>query len=156
VKAILATYYGAKIPVLVDDDDFDFINKFGWHVDSKGYARCKKDGKGTFMARLIMKVTDPQIFVDHINGNSLDNRKCNIRLSSNSQNQANRQNHPLNKSGYRGVCWAKDTKKWQASIKVNCRSIYLGQFINIEDAADAYKKAAEHYFGEFSEHRKAA
>lgn len=70
--------------------------------------------------------------------------------TSNSQNQANRQNHPLNKSEFRGVFWAKDTKKWQASIKVNRNSIYLGQYKNIEDAAEAYKKADELYLGNFS------
>lgn len=156
MKIILATNYGLKTEVMLDDDDYEWAKSIGWHVDSKGYARGSYKGKNRFMARLIMKIDDPKIYVDHINGNTLDNRKCNLRLANNSQNQANRQMHSTNTTGYRGVCWAKDTQKWQASIKVNRKSIYLGQYTNIEDAANAYKKAAEEYFGDFAEHKKVA
>jgi hypothetical protein len=156
MKVILATNYGTKTEVLVDEADYELVKNIGWHIDTKGYARAKISNKGKFMHRLIMGVTNPNIYVDHINGNPLDNRRENLRLATNSQNQANRQIHSTNTTGYRGVCWAKDTQKWQASIKVNRKSIYLGQYTNIEDAANAYKKAAEEYFGDFAEHKKVA
>ena len=151
MKIILATNYGSKTEVMLDDDDYEWAKSIGWHIDSKGYARCSYKGKNKFMARLIMKIDDPKIFVDHINGNTLDNRKCNLRLASNSQNQANRQRHPTNTSGFRGVYWNKKSNKWQAGIKYLRKSIHLGMFDTPEEAHEAYKKAAFEIYGDYTE-----
>lgn len=156
MKSIIARRLGHSFDVLVDDNDFDLVLKTSWHVDKMGYARGKIKGKKIFMHRLIMKASDPTVYVDHINGNPLDNRKQNLRLASNSQNQANRQKHKNHSSKYRGVTFNRKSNKWQAGIKVNGKSIHLGLHIIEEDAAEAYRKAAEFYFGDYSEHSRAA
>ncbi len=83
--------------------------------------------------------------LDHINRNPVDNRIENLREVTHSQNQQNRAQDPRNKSGARGVIWAKHAKKWRAQIRVDRKSIYLGYFDTVEDAACAYIAAAKKY-----------
>jgi hypothetical protein len=86
---------------------------------------------------------------DHISGNKLDNRKCNLRLANNHQNSANVGIYRNNTSGRKGVSWITKTSKWNARIVVNKKRIHLGDFDDLEEAANAYEQAAEKYFGEF-------
>lgn len=90
--------------------------------------------------------------VDHINGNGLDNRRCNIRISTNSQNQANRSAGVNNTIGFKGVRLAKGykSKPWRADIKLNGKRKFLGYYSTPKEAAYAYNKASETIFGEFS------
>lgn len=85
--------------------------------------------------------------IDHINGNRGDNRFSNLRLTTRSQNNMNLPLRVDNISGYRGVTWRKDTKKWHARITVNSKITILGDFIDLEDARAARAKAEELYFG---------
>ena len=87
--------------------------------------------------------------VDHINGNSLDNRRCNLRLCTRQQNNGN-QRPRRHSSIYKGVYWNKEHQKWQAKITVNYRNIDLGRYKDEEAAAEAYAKAARRHFGEFA------
>lgn len=156
-----------KIPLtqgrcaLVDDDDFDRVSKYRWHAwrvpsKNKYYARRSLGkGGGKFpkqrMHRFIMEVTDPLTEVDHINGNGLDNRKENLRLSTKTQNQRNRQGPcKMNKSGYRGVGWSQLHGAWRARVTVNKRQIILGFFDSPIAAAKAFDAAAMKYYGEFA------
>lgn len=89
--------------------------------------------------------------VDHINHDTLDNRKSNLRVCSHSENLRNRTGPNRNsKSGTRGVCWYKRDSKWHAQIKVGYRRIHLGYFSNIEDARRAYAKASAEHHGAFA------
>lgn len=73
--------------------------------------------------------------VDHINHDTLDNRKNNLRLATTSENQQNRESCQSNsKSGIRGVCWDKQRRKWKCHIKLNGKKVYAKFFDNIEDA----------------------
>lgn len=92
--------------------------------------------------------------IDHINGNSFDNRIENLRETNQSLNTANSLLSKANTSGYKGVVWRKDTKKWMAQIVKDRKRYGLGSFDNIEDAANAYKVAAEKFFGEFARPEK--
>ena len=92
----------------------------------------------------------PLRLIDHINGNKTDNRISNLRLADHSQNAASRPLGKTNTSGIKGVSWNAAKRKWQASISVNNRTIYLGRFDEIEDAAQAYKRAALSRQGEFA------
>lgn len=148
----------------VDDDDFDAVSVFRWRVATIS----RKDGtKFHYAIRTInrrdgaqrIKTTQTMhqfllpsnLMIDHADGDGLNNQRNNIRLATNSLNQANRKHLPLNGSSqYRGVTFHKNCNRWQASIKVNQKSIYLGVFINEIDAAHAYNEAALIHFGEFA------
>ncbi len=89
------------------------------------------------------------ISIDHINGNTLDNRKCNLRIATPSQNSMN-QRIKEHSSHYKGVTWHRQHGKWYAQLKHNQHLNFLGLFLNEEDAARAYDAKAKELFGEFA------
>jgi len=89
-------------------------------------------------------------YVDHKDGNGLNNTRGNLRLATREQNMANRRKHSNNTSGFKGVCWHKHKGKWQAQISVSGTIIHLGRFTSKEAAYAAYCDAAEKYHGEFA------
>jgi len=94
--------------------------------------------------------------IDHRNGQKSDNRLCNLRLADRAENSTNRRVHKNNTSGFTGVTWCNRLESWTAHIQVRNRRVYLGSFHAIEDAAAAYRKAAELHHGEFAAHRRAS
>lgn len=141
---------------LVDDEDYVKLLRCKWHcnlLNGKYYAgTCIKiGGKWTIisMHRYIMK-PKKVVYVDHINGDSLDNRKENLRYCTKAENNMNRLKNLNNTSGYKGVIWNKLAKKWQSQIKYDNKLLYIGVYSNIIDAAKAYNEAAIKYHGEFA------
>ena len=104
-----------------------------------------RERKVIHMHRRVMKY-DGELFVDHENGNGLDNRKANLRLATMSQNCCNRKR---DSSKYKGVV-RKPNNKFEVCIKYHGKRIYLGLYGNETDAARAYDEAAKHYYGEFA------
>lgn len=92
--------------------------------------------------------------VDHINGNKLDNRRSNLRLCTQSENMRNRGATALNTSGFKGVHWSANDRKWRAGIKVEGKRIFLGLYLSKEEAAEAYNRAAESLHGLFASKNK--
>lgn len=92
----------------------------------------------------------PKDQIDHINGIKTDNRICNLREATNSQNGKNLGLSKANKSGVKGVSFENYTQRWKASIKVENKTISLGRFNSIEDAAKARQLAEQHYFKEWN------
>jgi hypothetical protein len=141
--------------VLVDDEDFEFLSQWKWHLSDGGYAlrnNHKRLGvlhysnKQIRMHRVINN-TPEGLFTDHINRNKLDNRKCNLRTVNKSLNSINRDKPINNKSGYRGVYWDTWSKKWRAELKVNAKKVTLGRYSNLEDAATARMVGERKYYG---------
>jgi len=150
VKSIKLT---KGMEAIIDDDDFDLVNAFKWHFSTRGYAhstdrsgikrRCLK------MHRLIMNAP-AGMDIDHINGNKLDNRRCNLRICTRSENMFNRPKNRLNKSGYKGVCWSNYLGKWKSSISCNGVVYHIGVFDDPKVAYDAYCAKAKELHGEFA------
>lgn len=88
--------------------------------------------------------------IDHVDGDSLNNRIENLREATQSQNMGNSRMKNTNTSGYKGVTFRKDTKKWSAGIMVNGKHISLGSYLSKEDAANAYANGAKKFFGSFA------
>lgn len=148
-KKILLTQGKAA---LVDDKDYEVLSRYNWHYVSQGYAARKEKIKGkrkvVLMHRQILRATDK--WVDHINGDGLDNRRENIRLVTPSQNRMN--SKPLRTLGskFKGVYRHTKTKKWCADIRFNGKTNYLGSFDLERDAAAAYNLAAKQKFGAYA------
>ena len=131
---------------IIDSEDYTKISQFKWYLDGRGYI--VSSGRRHKLHRLILDVHDCLIQVDHINGNKLDNRKDNLRLVSNQQNQMNIHKKKGTSSKYFGVCLdgrIKLTNRWIASIKVDYKNIFLGRFNTEIEAALAYNNASEKY-----------
>ena len=140
---------------IVDDEDYEYLSRYKWHVTPNGYARksiwdpsAKIEGSIAMHREILVPPDTYQI--DHINGNKLDNRRDNLRICTPSQNKMNVGKTSKNKSGYRGVSKERRLHKWRVSIKADGRRINLGNFYDILDAARAYNEAAKKYFGEFA------
>ncbi len=89
-------------------------------------------------------------FVDHINGNGLDNRRCNLRLCTQAENSANQRSTRTGSSKYRGVSRYRDGKRWVAQIKRLYKNKHIGLFMSEKQAALAYNRVAEELYGEFA------
>lgn len=138
---------------IVDDEDYERVNRHGWVVSGKRtlYAHATIGGKSVYMHRLILAA--PQgAHVDHINGNTLDNRKENLRVCTRSQNSANSRKYRLQAatSKYKGVSFYTRYNKWVASIKAQGKQHFLGYFSEEKEAAIAYNRAALNLHGQFA------
>jgi hypothetical protein len=102
------------------------------------------------IAWLLHHKTLPTMQIDHINGNPCDNRMCNLRLATVSQNAMNRGLQKNNSSGFKGVNYYSKRNKWNARIKANKKYYHLGYFDTAEEAHLAYCKKAKELHGEFA------
>lgn len=131
---------------IIDIDDINNIVQYKWHHRNNGYCGANPN---ILLHRIIMNVKNGE-YVDHINGNKLDNRKQNLRICTNQENNFNKGLYSHNTSGVTGVSWDKSRNKWEVSIKINQKKINLGRFENFNDAVNKRKDAEIIYFGEFT------
>lgn len=138
-----------------DLEDYDKIKGYCWseHIYKNGYrtldARDKSTGKVVRMQWVIAGK-----YYDHINRNTLDNRKHNLRLVSQQKNAQNSSMQSNNTSGFIGVCWCSSKQKWNAYIRVNNKQKHCGYFNSKYDAIVSRLKAELKYYGaEFAPQR---
>lgn len=142
--------------VRFDRSDLSLVLPLRWvrtGPTEKPCASSRRRGEGDIkMHRLIMGITDPQIQVDHINHDTLDNQRCNLRVATKSQNTSHRRIPMHNSSGYLGV-YKKDGH-WAAQIEASCGhrriAFYLGTYDSQDEAAKVRDAAAIKLQGEFA------
>ena len=142
---------------LVDDEDFDrastitwsgYKNEYTTYVTTRKWDKTAKRYFSMSLHRFIMKCTDPNIEVDHKDGNGLNNQKSNLRLATRSQNMMNRRMQKNNTTGYRGV-FITPSKRYKAMIGFNKKLMCLGTYATPEEASKVYQDKAKELFGIF-------
>lgn len=143
---------------LVDNKDYEniwMISHRKWQLSGMGYPIRKYKNEMTgkiesmYLHKLIMG--NPKGFqVDHIDHNTLNNQKSNLRICTTQENRRNQRKLIKATSIFKGVHWNKKCKKWRASITVSSKPIHLGLFIKETEAAQAYNKKAVELFREFA------
>lgn len=143
----------------VDPADYKRLREYEW-FSIKGtrnfYAVRRVKGTNgtrfamTYMHRELIEFPDGML-IDHVNQNSMDNRRANLRAATRAQNIRNRKKFS-NSTGskYKGIYWDKNRKRWITRIMLEKKKIHLGYFQNEIDAAKAYDRAARKYHGEFA------
>lgn len=142
----------------VDDADLDAVASARWYALLTGggkfiYAArsVRRDDGGRAVCLLHRQLlgAQPGQVVDHVNGDTLNNRRSNLRLCTKAQNCRNNRGRG-SASGFKGVSWYPRYGRWVAGICVDYRSVTLGYFDTRELAALAYDAAALLHFGEFA------
>ena len=135
----------------IDKEDYPFVSKYSWSFDGRGYV-VSYAGTNKLMKlhRILLNISDPYIFIDHIDHNPANNRRNNLRKCDNSQNNANRSLDSRNKSGRTGVLWDEHRQKWFAQIGWHNSNHFLGYYDDIESAIQARENAEKLYFKEYS------
>lgn len=156
-KYLLLTF---GLHTLVDDDIYEqfknqklYSHRRGSSLQTAGYYARTWDIPGKrkhLLHRLIMKA-QPGQEVDHINGDSLDNRRENLRIVDKSRNQRNQRksSKPMS-SKFKGVAWYKNGNCWRAQIRIDDRVTHLGYFKDEIEAARAYNQAAAIQYKEYA------
>lgn len=148
-----------NVKFMVDEDIVDLLKLHSWcAINKRGikyiavgiWNKITKKTDIKYLHRLILKAKKGQ-YVDHINGNTLDNRRENLRICLNKENLRNRPRQKNNVSGFKGVHMAKNkTNPYSAKITVDGKSTHLGYFKTALEAAVAYNTAAIKCFGKFA------
>ena len=141
--------------VLIDSCDVNKCKKFVWSISKCGnkktssktlfYATNKKAG---LLHRFLTKCQKGKE-VDHIDGDTLNNRRSNLRIVTSSQNKMNKGRQANNKSGYVGVIWVSSISRWMAYIKINKNRKTIGYYDTVDGAVAARKREEEKLFGEY-------
>lgn len=155
--------YTALVPAtkgifaLVDIEDLPRVLKYSWRAsfsrNGKFYIETslkRVNGKQPKLKlhQLILGVKEGFV-IDHINGDTSDNRRCNLRHATMSENQSNQIRRKHNSSKYRGVYWKKSQKKWVASIRHLNKRYHIGYFSSEAEAALAFNAVAKEMKGPY-------
>lgn len=141
MKTIQATENGNPVSVIVSFEDYEFLNRHSWFIQSNGYAYTSVSTKAVAMHDLVFGTKIGGQMIDHINRNRLDNRRENLRAVSAQQNALNRGKMKAPerkyKSPYVGVFHKHHAKNvlYEAGISIKSRYFYLGRFKTEIEAA---------------------
>ena len=131
---------------IIDVDDLERLIQYKWALGTWGYAESAINKKNVLMQRLILNEFNNNNIVDHINRNTLDNRKSNLRIVDKSLNAVNAGIRTSNTSGVTGVSWNKNAKSWRAYINYQGRRIELGHRKSFDDAVILRLNAENKYY----------
>lgn len=149
MELIIRNKKGECFTILYDEEDHNTVVSHTWCVHKSSHASyaqtwIRTNGKLKLvgMHRVLLGVSDRAIVVDHKNRNGLDNRRCNIRACTQSENLMNRATSRKSPSKFLGVTWDKFNKKWLCSITIDGKLKNLGRFSDEIKAAKVYDSAA--------------
>ena len=136
---------------IVDDEDFERVNQWKWcfHKGNNEKNAYAFRFNSIRMHRFILNVPKG-LHVDHINGDTLDNRKKNLRICTQLENNRNTPKRKDTTNKYKGIHFVKQRNKWIARIQVNGKRIHSGYFNTQEEAARRYDEMAKIHFGNFA------
>jgi hypothetical protein len=139
---------------IIDEQDFDKIKDYKWSSIFCGkakspYAVSSHFGKIVYMHRIVMEAKSDQ-FVDHIDGNGLNNSRENLRFATTSQNNMNQCKRSDNTSGHKGISWCPDRDKYQVYINIDRKRKSLGRYKTLEEAICVRDQAVKEHYGEFA------
>ena len=137
---------------MVDTADFEWLSRWNWRANWNPHTNSYYATRVEMPERPYIAMHSEIIgsMADHVNRNTLDNRRHNLRPANYSQNGANQSLQSNNTSGFIGVSWAAKLGKWVSYITVDRHRIHLGYFADKLQAAQAYDLAALKHFGEFA------
>lgn len=144
---------------VVDDEDYDSLNEYSWFSNESGanpyayrtpWIKGQNKSGSVPMHHQILGCIGEGREVDHINGNSLDNRKSNLRYVTRSQNNWNQKGQEGCSSKYKGVAWNKRRGYWEAYIQIENQKCHLGVYQSEKMAALAYDLSALCLRGEYA------
>lgn len=134
----------------IDDEDFHFVFGKEFHLlkgHNTNYAQGAKADGGFLLHRILMGVIDkPELEIDHIDHDGLNNKRMNLRLATKAQNTQ----HARKRGKYKGVTFNQLEQKYKARIQVKGRRYTIGTFETAEDAAHAYDAKAKQLHGRFA------
>lgn len=148
----LIGYTSSGKKFILDKSDYNLVKDYCWYISNQGYvvtSATDNTGKRIRMHRLLFNNCDG-MEIDHINHDTTDNRRSNLRIVNRSQNNTNKGLRKHNTSGCTGVSWHSKREQWYSRINVNKKTIFLGWFNDYDEAVKARKEAEEKYFGEYS------
>lgn len=125
----------------IDKDVYDTVKDFCWHSTELNYICTNINKRKVYLHRFIMSPTDNMV-IDHINHDTTDNRKCNLRVCTQQENTRNKSSE--------GVSKRYDTNRWEAYVFMNNKKIHLGYYATKEEALDARKDGEKKYYKEFA------
>lgn len=146
---------------VIDAADAAHIGRYFWSASVGTHAvyatrAVYSPARGRTTAKIPMHVEilgrRAGLEVDHIDGDGLNNQRCNLRHATRTQNKTNTGKYRNNKSGFKGVYWDPRANKWRAQIRANGKKYCLGLFTEAEDAHAAYCAASDAHHGAFGRH----
>jgi hypothetical protein len=145
-------YLSRSYSVFVSEEDFERVSAYSWFVNldvrKRPYACRYAGNKRIYMHREITACPVGMV-VDHINGNTLDNRRSNLRVCTQKLNMQNCV--PWSRSGYRGVSLIKNTKRYRVRITdLDGDELNLGSYTDVKYAAMVYDAAALMLYGDYA------
>lgn len=158
LEHVLQSKFGPAV-TLIDEEDAELLAAFPWRIihttPRKAYVMAAFGGSTLYLHRMIMGVKDKR-FVDHINGNGLDNRRKNLRLCTREQNGHNSIGWSKRRTGltvdpvYKGVWRSSRGHTFESKICWQGKQRYIGTFRTAEEAARAYDEYARTFHGRFA------
>lgn len=144
-----AVYMCTGILCVISTVSLGIILPYTWCLDGNGYVMSRTFGKTVKLHRLIMNAGVNE-YVDHIDGNPLNNTLDNLRICKKQQNEFNSKLRSDSSSGYKGVSYRKDRHYYRSYINKDGKQYHLGNYNTKEEAARAYNQKAIELFGEYA------